>query len=78
MRLTYKRSIVLHLGRQETKLWNASEAYKAEVKEQMQDMATSRGCNVELVLSARMDSPEMGHVVCWRRPTSPRPQGASV
>jgi hypothetical protein len=78
MRLTYKRSIVLHLGRQETKLWNASEAYKAEVTEQMADMANSRGCTVELVLSARLDSPDMGRVVCWSRPVNPRPQGAAL
>lgn len=51
MRLTYRRTIELHLGRQETKLWHSSDAYRDELQRTLKDMANDRGLPVELYLS---------------------------
>lgn len=52
MRLTYRRVIELTLGRQETKLYRESEAYRAELAASAMDMANERSYPVEIYLSS--------------------------
>lgn len=52
MRLTYRRTIQLTLGRQETKLYAESLAYQQELQRDARDMADVRGLTVEVYLSS--------------------------
>lgn len=52
MRLTYRKTILLTLGRAETKVWRASPAYQDELQRTMKDLANDRGMPVELYLSS--------------------------
>lgn len=57
MRMSYRRTIVIKLGRDETKLWIASEAYKIEIQQTMKDLANKRNMPVELELSSFRKAP---------------------